>query len=118
MFVRIIKTYRDVIAICDANLLGKKFEEGKFQLDVKESFYKGEEASEEKVIELIKSFSGEDATFNVVGEKSVVAALKAGVVSEEDVSKIKGIPFLYDSFFERYAPSTAKRVDRDIINPK
>ena len=42
MFVNIIKTYRNVVAVCDVNLLGKKFEEGKFQLDVKENFLKEE----------------------------------------------------------------------------
>ena len=94
MFVNIIKTYRDVVAICDKELLGKKFEEGKFQLDIKESFYKGEETPEEEVIEIMKSKSAEDATFNIVGPKSVNAALKAGISSEEQIRKIKGIPYI------------------------
>jgi len=34
MFVNVIKSYRDVVAICDKELIGKKFEEGNFQLDV------------------------------------------------------------------------------------
>ncbi len=94
MFVNVIKTYRDVIAVCDKELLGKKFEEGKFQLDIKESFYKGKEIHEENLIGIMKSFSREDATFNIVGKKSVATALKAGIVSEDDVKKIKGIPFV------------------------
>jgi len=63
--VRIIKTYRDVITICDSDLLGKKFLENKFQLDVKESFFKGEETTKEKTIEMIKNMTAEDATFNI-----------------------------------------------------
>lgn len=94
MLVNVIKTYRDVVAVCDKELLGKKFEEGKFQLDIKESFYKGKETSEEDLIKIMKSFSREDATFNIVGKKSVATALKAGIVSEDDVGKIKGIPFV------------------------
>lgn len=94
MFVNIIKTYRDVVAICDKELLGKKFEEGKFHLDIKESFYKGEETPEEKVIEIMKLMSAEDATFNIVGPKSVNAALKAKISSEEQIRKIKGIPYI------------------------
>ena len=93
MFVNIIKSYRDVVVICDKELLGKKFEEGKFQLDIKENFYKGKEVNEEEIIEIIKKMSAEDATFNVVGEKSINAALKAGIISTEEIRKIKGVPF-------------------------
>ena len=93
MFINIIKTYRSVIAVCDKELLGKKFEEGIFQLDVKESFYKGEEKSKEEIVELMKSFSNEDATFNIVGEKSTRAALEAGVIDEESIGEINGVPF-------------------------
>ena len=94
MFVRIIKTYRDIIAICDSNLLGKKFEEGAFQLDVKENFFKGQKTSEKELINIIKNELAEDATFNIIGEKSVNVALKIGVISEDDVKKIQGIPFV------------------------
>jgi len=93
MFVKIIKSYRVIVAVCDSELIGKKFEEGKFQLDVKESFYKGEIVSEEKLIEILEDMIREDATFNIVGEKSVSAALKSGIVNEEGIKKIHGIPF-------------------------
>jgi len=93
MFVRIIKTYRDVVAICDKELLGKKFEEGKFQLDVKESFFKGDETSEEKAIEIMKQMLVEDATFNIIGKKSIKTALSAGIISENQIKKIQEIPF-------------------------
>ena len=65
-----------VVAICDSELIGKYFEEGKFQLDVKESFYKGQEVSEEEIIKLIRRMSVEDSTFNIVGEKSVSLAIE------------------------------------------
>lgn len=93
MYVNIIKSYREVIAICDAELLGKYFEEDKFQLDVKESFYKGEDTPEKKAILIMQDMLKEDATFNIVGEKSVNAAIKAGIISEQGVGKIQGIPF-------------------------
>lgn len=79
--------------MCDAELLGKRFEQDKFQLDVKENFYKGEEVPEEKVIDIMQNMSKEDATFNIVGEKSVNCALKAGIISKEGIKKIQGIPF-------------------------
>jgi hypothetical protein len=93
MLVKIHKSYRTVIAICDSDLLGKSFEEGNRILEVRESFYDGEKASEEEVLELMQTLSSEDATFNIVGEKSVNTALKAGIVSEEGIKKVQGVPF-------------------------
>jgi hypothetical protein len=93
MLVKIIKTYRDIIAICDAELLGKKFEQGKFQLDVKESFYKGERKTEQEVINIMQEMAAEDATFNIVGQKSTQAALKAGIINQESIGKIQDVPF-------------------------
>jgi hypothetical protein len=88
-----MSSYRNVVAVCDSELLGKWFEEGKFQLDIKESFYKGEEVEEEEAIRIMKKMSREDATFNIVGRVSVSLALKAGIILEEGIGKIKGIPF-------------------------
>lgn len=93
MFVKVIKSYRDIVAICDSELLGKRFEEGEFQLDIKESFYKGEKLLEEKAIKIMQDMSKEDATFNIVGERSVNTALKAGIISEHGIKKIQNIPF-------------------------
>lgn len=93
MLVRIIKSYRDIVAICDSELLGKRFEQGKFQLDVKESFFKGDKTDEEKVIEIMKDMEKEDSTFNIIGKKSVNAALKAGIIKKQGIKKIQGIPF-------------------------
>jgi hypothetical protein len=93
MFVNVMKSCRDVVAVCDSDLIGEKFEEGEIQLDVKEDFYKGEEVSREKAIEIMKYMAQEDATFNIVGEEAVDAALEAGIISEEGVKKIEGISF-------------------------
>jgi len=93
MLVNIIKSYRDVVAICDSELLGKYFEEDVFQLDVKESFYKGDKKTEQEVVKIIEEMKSEDATFNIVGERSVQAAIKAGLISEDSVRKIQGVPF-------------------------
>jgi len=100
MFVNVIKSYRDIVAVCDSELLGKRFEEPfgekTKQLDVKENFYKGKEGkkvSKEELLDIIKSFSREDSTFNIVGENSIKAALGAGVISEKEVGKIQNIPY-------------------------
>ena len=93
MYVNIIKTYRDVVAVCDSKILGKVFEEGEFQLDVKESFFKGEEVNKEKLIEIIKHMSAEDSTFNIIGEESITCAIEAGIIFEEGVGRIDNVPF-------------------------
>jgi hypothetical protein len=100
MFVNIIKSYRDVVAICDSELLGKRFEEPfedvVKQLHVKENFYKGKEGreySEEELLNLMKTLSKEDSTFNIVGKNSIKIALNSGIIKEDSVGKIKGIPY-------------------------
>ena len=92
MLVKIHESYRKVVAICDAELLGKKFEEGLMQIEIKEQFYAGEKKTEAEVLRIICDFAAEDATFNIVGEKAVRTALKAGVIENSGVIKILGIP--------------------------
>lgn len=93
MLVRIHKSYRDVVSICDSDMIGKKFEEKNMQLDIRESFFNGDEKTEEECIEIMKSLIKEDATFNIVGKKSTEAALKAGIISKKGVKKIDNIPY-------------------------
>ena len=94
MFAKIHQSYRKVLAICDAGLIGKVYEEGNKQLDVRESFYKGDKIEEKSLINLIKKEIMEDSTFNIVGEKSVKIAIKTGLISQNNVAYIKGIPFI------------------------
>ena len=35
----------------------------------------------------------EDSTFNIVGEKSVNTAVKAGIILNSQIRKIQGVPF-------------------------
>ena len=93
VLVNIIKTYRNIVAICDKELLGKKFEDEKFQLEIKESFYKGKEVNEKELVEIMKDWSMEDATFNIVGKKAISIALKTGLINQEGVKEIQGVPF-------------------------
>lgn len=95
MFVNVIKSYRDVVAVCDKELLGKKFEEGKLQLDVKESFFKGKEVSKEEASEIMIDMRLEDSTFNIIGKKSIQTALESGIITKEGIRKIDNIPFAF-----------------------
>lgn len=93
MFVNIIRSTRDVVAVCDNDLIGEKFEEGDIQLDVKEDFYRGEEVSYERAVEIMRDMSKEDATFNIVGEEAIEAAIDAGIIDEGAVRKVEGVSF-------------------------
>ena len=93
MYINIINSYRYIIAICDSDLLGKRFEEGNLQLDVKENFFKGEEKSAEEIINICKDMKKEDATFNIMGKESCDTAKKAGIIKEENIGEIGGIPY-------------------------
>ena len=81
------------MAVSDEDLIGKVFENGDFQLDVKESFYRGETKSAEEVKEILENMKIEDATFNIVGNESVKLALENGIISEEHIGEISGIKF-------------------------
>lgn len=91
--IKIHNSYRTVVAICDENLLGKKFEEGNRQLDLREGFYKDKFMDIKDAVETIEYQSNEDATFNIVGEESIKAALKAELIASKQIDKIAGIPF-------------------------
>ena len=93
MLIRIIEENQCLVAICDSNLVGKKFEEGEFQLDLTSDFFKGKDIPEKQIIEIMKRMWEKDATFNIVGKKSIKTALKANIISKEAIKKIKGIPF-------------------------
>lgn len=93
MFVKIHKSYRYVVAICDSELIGKTFQENNFQLEIKESFFNGNELSEKETEQIMQKMSLEDATFNLIGEKTINLALKLNLIQEQGIKKIQGIPF-------------------------
>lgn len=87
-----IKIYKQgkelLVAACDEKLLGKKFEENKFQLEVKKEFYGGKLVNSE----ILKTYL-EDATIaNLVGQETIKCAIKAKIIDPSCVIKIKGIP--------------------------
>jgi len=98
MLVKIHKAYRKTIAVCDVELLGKKFEEGNMQLYVNEEFYGGEKKTEDEIVKILRREKYEDSIFNLVGEKSINAGIKAGIIERECIIKIEGIPHALSLF--------------------
>ena len=92
--IKIHEAYRKIVAVADAKLIGKKFvdEKRNIQLDIKESFYDGDAVEEPKAIKIMKAAAADDSTFSIVGEQSIQAALKAGIIEKKGLIKIQGIP--------------------------
>lgn len=93
MYIKIHRSYRNVVAICDAELIGKTFEEGKRQLELRENFYKDKKVQKKELIKMIHDQTKEDATFNIVGEKATETAIEAGIIIKENIVYIQNIPF-------------------------
>jgi hypothetical protein len=93
MLMKIHESYRNVVALADKELLGKKFTQNNKQLDLTTTFYDGEDIEEEKAIPLLQQHAEQDATFNIIGKKSVETAKKAGIITEELISTVDNIPF-------------------------
>lgn len=79
---------KEVVALCDKELIGKHFETKGLSLNITERFYKGDLVEEEKIVEYIKNAY----CINIVGKNAIKTALKAGIISKENIIKIKGIP--------------------------
>ena len=89
MIVKIHKTGgRVILAVCDSNLIGKKFEDGKLQLDLTSEFYKGDKLDPARTLELMKIAN----IVHLVGKKSVEIGIKAKIIDKKKIIKIKGIP--------------------------
>lgn len=93
MKVKIHKSYRTVVALCDSDLIGKKFESGILQLHITENFYNGEEINKEEAIKILRKQAIEDATFNIAGKESTKTALEAGIIQERNIGEIQNIPY-------------------------
>jgi hypothetical protein len=87
-----IKVFKDakhtLVAVCDSDLLGETFREGKLKLEVKPDFYKGSAATITEALHLVN----EADIANLVGKRIVEAAVKEGYVDPSAIIHIAGIP--------------------------
>tara|TARA_Y100000310_G_C20589928_1_gene767453 strand:+ start:236 stop:532 length:297 start_codon:yes stop_codon:yes gene_type:complete len=91
MIVKAHKTEdgRLLLAVCDSDIIGKKFEEGKKQLDLSSDFYKGEEKSDKETTDLMRNAY----IINIVGKNAVTLAINENLISGDNVEEINGIPY-------------------------
>lgn len=85
VYVRTIKTATEIlVAACDADVVGRIFEENDLSLEVKKDFYCGDAMSLEECDPLLR----EATILNLVGEKIVDKAVNLGLVNPKNVLKI------------------------------
>jgi len=98
MFIKIHESYRIIVALADSDLIGKVFEEGIKRINIRESFFVGEKKSKEEIVRILKEMDKEDATFNIVGDDSISAAIEAGIINEKGIMKIENVPIALGLF--------------------
>lgn len=87
--IKIYKQGNDIlIGACDEKLIGKKFTDGKLQIDVSKEFYDGERIN----ADTLKRYLENATIANLVGEIAVKCAIELGLIDPDCVIKIKGIP--------------------------
>ena len=98
MYIKIHEAYRTIVALADADIIGKTFEEGIKQIEIRPSFFEGDKKTKEELITMLRNLNNEDATFNIVGEKAVATAIEAGIISQAGVMKIDNVPIALGLF--------------------
>lgn len=88
MYLKIYRNEREtLIAVCDCDLMGKRFTEDKLHIEINEDFFGDNKASIQDIELALKS-----ATMaNFVGCKCVQHAIELGYVDREHVLVIDGV---------------------------
>jgi len=92
MLIKVHDAYRIVVAVCDKELFGKQFREGKKKIDLDGKFFEGEEKTKEEIIDILLNLRKEDATFNFVGEKACKTALELNLINKNGIIRIENVP--------------------------
>ena len=88
MLLRERETERGLlVSVCDADLLGRTFENGKVSITVEESFYGGDDAVEADADAVVAGLRRASVA-NLVGEECVGVAVEAGIVDEATVLEV------------------------------
>jgi hypothetical protein len=79
----------EIIAICDAELIGSTYEDEKACVTITPDFFGTEEISADKVEKTLR----EGGNITMVGTKTIAFAREIGILSEEDIILIQGVPY-------------------------
>lgn len=77
-----------LLAMCDAEILGKTLNDGKIVFQVKKDFYEGSRVNIDEALLMIEN----STIVNMIGKNVVSRAIEKGYVHPEAVLDIKGTP--------------------------
>jgi hypothetical protein len=77
-----------LLIVTDREILGRKFEEGKRQLDLGPAFYRGEAMSREEV----KKLFSQAQHLHLTGTQAIALALEEDLLRSENLLWVQGIP--------------------------
>lgn len=81
---------RNVVVLCDQSIFGKRYTEGKKQLDLRSEFYRGAPVeNREPLLDMMRGAN----IISLAGEESVALAIEAGLLDKGQVKRIAGIPY-------------------------
>lgn len=89
-----IKTHRAegqvVVAMCDADLLGRKLKDGKISITLSEGFYGGDlfDADETGIFNLLRGAN----SYNIFGEAAIALAVRFNLLDRTAVRLVGGVP--------------------------
>ncbi len=81
---------KQMLNICDMDLLGKKIMEDHLNMNISKSYYGEKIVEHEEARSLLKNAK----IINMVGKDTISLSLELGVGSKKGVKKIGGVPFL------------------------
>jgi hypothetical protein len=90
MFLKIHRSpqTRDIVAVCDGELINTIISDGDVEVHITEAFYGAHRASEDEVREALKNA----VNANIMGERAVAIAIELGLVSRAGCIMMGSVP--------------------------
>lgn len=90
MFLRIHRSMdnKEVVGICDRELIGQTLTEGDVSVQITESFFGNRPASEEEIIRVLNTSDN----ISIFGKRCIDLAIDKGFLEEESCRIIAGVP--------------------------
>ncbi len=79
-----------LLIVTDKDILGKRFEEGRRQLDLTGRFYQGEELEKEEV----KKLFSQARHLHLTGKQAVTLALEEDLIQAKQILWVQGVPHI------------------------
>lgn len=77
-----------LLAVCDAELLGRILRDGKIVFEVRKDFYDGLKMSVTEAVDLME----QSTIVNMVGQNIVQKAIERGLIHPDAILNISGVP--------------------------